>query len=143
MSTTKKEFSSKEIQRQLGLKRYEPVWAMVHKLSRAMGKRDDRYTLKGMIEGQRSPSDRSATPFKNQGRGRRGISWDTDVNGNPIVNSNYQGIGASIWWPNKDHLYDEADSVMISINVPKNLMDVSNGRLRKVDKLKDGTKTYQ
>jgi len=42
LSTTKKGFSSKEIQRQLGLKRYEPVWAMVYKLRRAMGQRDDR-----------------------------------------------------------------------------------------------------
>ena len=50
LSATKKGFSSKEIQRQLGLKRYEPVWAMVHKLRKAMGKRDDRYTLEGMIE---------------------------------------------------------------------------------------------
>lgn len=50
MSTTKKGFSSKEIQRQLGLKRYEPVWAMVHKLRKAMGNRDARYTLEGMIE---------------------------------------------------------------------------------------------
>lgn len=50
LSATKKGFSSKEIQTQLGLKRYEPVWAMVHKLRRAMGNRDDRYTLEGMIE---------------------------------------------------------------------------------------------
>ena len=50
LSATKKGFSSKEIQRQLGLKRYEPVWAMVHKLRKAMGQRDDRYTLEGMIE---------------------------------------------------------------------------------------------
>jgi len=50
MSATKKGFSSKEIQRQLGLKRYEPVWAMVHKLRKAMGNRDARYTLEGMIE---------------------------------------------------------------------------------------------
>ena len=50
LSATKKGFSSKEIQRQLGLKRYEPVWAMVHKLRKAMGKREDRYTLEGMIE---------------------------------------------------------------------------------------------
>jgi hypothetical protein len=50
LSTTKKGFSSKEIQRQLRLKRYEPVWSMVHKLRRAMGERDDRYTLEGMIE---------------------------------------------------------------------------------------------
>ena len=50
MSMTKKGFSSKEIQKQLGLKRYEPVWAMVHKLRKAMGNRVDRYTLEGMIE---------------------------------------------------------------------------------------------
>ncbi len=49
-TTTKKGFSSKENQKQLGLKRYEPVWAMVHKLRKAMGNRDDRYTLEGMIE---------------------------------------------------------------------------------------------
>jgi len=50
ISATKKGFSSKEIQRQLGMKRYEPVWAMIHKLRRAMGKRDGRYTLEGMME---------------------------------------------------------------------------------------------
>lgn len=50
LTTTKKGFSSKEIQKQLGLKRYEPVWAMVHKLRKAMGSRDERYTLEGMIE---------------------------------------------------------------------------------------------
>ena len=50
LTATKKGFSSKEIQRQLGLKRYEPVWSMVHKLRKAMGARDDRYTLEGMIE---------------------------------------------------------------------------------------------
>lgn len=50
LTATKKGFSSKEIQKQLGLKRYEPVWAMVHKLRKAMGNRDERYTLEGMIE---------------------------------------------------------------------------------------------
>lgn len=50
LSTTKKGFSSKVIQHQLGLKRYEPVWAMVHKLRKAMGQRDNRYSLEGMIE---------------------------------------------------------------------------------------------
>ena len=50
LTATKKDFSSKEIQRQLGLKRYEPVWVMVHKLRKAMGQRDARYTLEGMTE---------------------------------------------------------------------------------------------
>jgi transposase-like protein len=50
MSVTKKGFSAKEIQKQLHLNRYEPVWYMTHKLRKAMGKRDARYTLEGMIE---------------------------------------------------------------------------------------------
>lgn len=50
ISTTKKGFSAKEMQRHLGLKRYESVRAMVHKLRKAMGNRDARFTLEGMIE---------------------------------------------------------------------------------------------
>ena len=50
LTATKKRFSSKEIRKQLGMKRYEPVWAMVHKLRKAMGKRDASYSLAGMIE---------------------------------------------------------------------------------------------
>ena len=50
MSVTKKGFSAKEIQKQLGLKRYEPVWTMVQKIRKAMGNRDAHYTLEGMIE---------------------------------------------------------------------------------------------
>lgn len=50
MRTTKKSFSSKGIQKQLGLKRYEPVWEMVHKLGKAIGNRDARYALEGMVE---------------------------------------------------------------------------------------------
>ncbi len=50
LTATKIGFSSKEIQKQLGLKRYEPVSSMVHKLRNAMGNRDALYTLEGMIE---------------------------------------------------------------------------------------------
>ncbi len=71
-----------------------------------------------------------------------GITWDEDKNGNPFVATSNQGIGASIWWPNKDHPYDEVDSLLISVNAPDSLMDVSNGRLRGVDEPGDGTKTW-
>jgi len=72
LSATKKGFSSREIQRQLGLKRYEPVWAMVHKLRKAMGKRDDRYTLEGMIEMDEGyfTIEASAAAHKSQKAGR-------------------------------------------------------------------------
>lgn len=71
-----------------------------------------------------------------------GITWKKDGNGNPFIASSCQGLGASVWWPNKDHMYDEVENMLISVNVPKNLTNVSNGRLLSVKQLKDGTKTY-
>jgi aminopeptidase N len=71
-----------------------------------------------------------------------GITWKKDKNGLPFVASSCQGDGASLWWPCKDHMYDEPDSMLISVNVPGNLIDVSNGRLRSVIKQKNKTKTY-
>ncbi|WP_108869925.1 M1 family metallopeptidase [Aquimarina aquimarini] len=71
-----------------------------------------------------------------------GISWKKDQNGNHFVASSCQGLGASVWWPNKDHMYDEVDSLLISVNVPKDLMNISNGRLRKVENHANKTKTY-
>ncbi|PKH68310.1 peptidase M1 [Flavobacterium sp. ALD4] len=71
-----------------------------------------------------------------------GITWKKDSNGNPFIASSCQGLGASVWWPNKDHMYDEVESMLISVNVPGNLTNVSNGRLLSVKKLRDGTKTF-
>ncbi|WP_298534664.1 M1 family metallopeptidase [uncultured Algibacter sp.] len=70
-----------------------------------------------------------------------GISWKKDNNGNHFIASSCQGLGASVWWPCKDHMYDEVDSMQISVNVPAKLMNVSNGRLRSVERIED-TKTY-
>lgn len=71
-----------------------------------------------------------------------GITWNKDANGKPFIASTCQGLGASVWWPNKDHMYDEVDDMLISVNVPKNLTNVSNGRLQSVKDLKDGTRTF-
>ena len=72
-----------------------------------------------------------------------GITWTTDENGNPFIASSNQGIGASIWWPNKDHPSDEPDNgMMISVRTPDNLMDVSNGRLVLEEDHGDNTKTW-
>ena len=71
-----------------------------------------------------------------------GITWKKDKDGLPFVASSCQGDGASLWWPCKDHMYDEPDSMLISVNVPGNLMDVSNGRLRSAVKQKNKTVTY-
>ncbi|MDG1276131.1 MAG: M1 family metallopeptidase [Algoriphagus sp.] len=73
-----------------------------------------------------------------------GFTWTKDSNGLPFIANSNQGIGSSIWWPNRDHPADEPDlGVLISVEVPENLMDVSNGRLIKTDHNKAAkTKTY-
>ncbi len=71
-----------------------------------------------------------------------GITWNKDSNGMPFIATANQGDGASLWWPCKDHMYDEPDSMLISVTAPEKLMDVSNGRLRSVVKNKNKTKTW-
>ena len=71
-----------------------------------------------------------------------GLSWTKDENNNHFIATSCQGLGASVWWPNKDHMYDEVDSMLISVNVPKHLTNVSNGRLRKITEYNDDTKTF-
>lgn len=50
LTSTKKSFSAAELQRRLGHKNYMPIWAMLHKLRNAMGKRDAEYKVCGMVE---------------------------------------------------------------------------------------------
>ncbi|MEM7551708.1 MAG: M1 family peptidase, partial [Bacteroidota bacterium] len=59
-----------------------------------------------------------------------GFAWSKDSNGDHWVGVACQGVGASLWWPNKDHLSDEPDSMRISVTVPKDYINVSNGTLR-------------
>lgn len=74
LTSTKKSFSAKEIQRQLGHKRYQPIWHMVHKLRKAMGTRDEEYILAGRIEldegyfATETPKEEKDKPLK-RGRG--------------------------------------------------------------------------
>lgn len=78
----------------------------------------------------------SGTPLQaNRAPWDGGFDWKKDSNNKPWVASANQGIGASLWWPNKDHQSDEPDSVLISVTVPKGLMNVSNGRLRNIENI--------
>ncbi|MDC7993796.1 M1 family metallopeptidase [Altibacter sp. HG106] len=72
-----------------------------------------------------------------------GFTWETDSNGKPFIATANQGIGASIWWPNKDHPYDEPDEgVSMAITVPQELVAVGNGRLRKMS-YTETTQTFE
>lgn len=70
-----------------------------------------------------------------------GIVWKKDKKGRDFIATANQGIGSSVWWPNKDHPYDEVDSLDMHVTVPKDLIDVSNGRLVGVDR-GEKTNTY-
>lgn len=64
-----------------------------------------------------------------------GFVWRKDEEENDWVGVACEGIGASLWWPLKDHLSDEPDSQAISIEVPSHLWAISNGRLRSKEEL--------
>jgi len=70
-----------------------------------------------------------------------GFSWKKDKNGNHFIATSCQGLGASVWWPCKDHMYDEVESMRISVTVPSDLMDISNGKLESIED-HGSTKTY-
>lgn len=71
-----------------------------------------------------------------------GFIFKKDSAGNPFISVACQGLGASVWWPNKDHQSDEVDSMLISISVPNTLQEISNGRLRNTVDKPDGFKQY-
>lgn len=71
-----------------------------------------------------------------------GLIWKKDKNKNPWVSIACQGLGASVWYPCKDHQADKPDSAEMHITIPDTLICVGNGRFRgKIDN-GDGTATY-
>lgn len=75
-----------------------------------------------------------------------GFVWKKDKNDKPWVGVACEGIGASLWWPLKDHLSDEPDSMSLIFSIPANndLTVVANGRLRKTDiSKKTNEKTFE
>lgn len=72
-----------------------------------------------------------------------GWIWKKDGKGNPWVSVACQGLGASVWYPNKDHQSDEVDSAALTIVTPAHLKGVGNGRLRSVEKDANGNTRYR
>ena len=73
-----------------------------------------------------------------------GWIWKKDKQGRPWMSVACQGLGASVWYPCKDHQSDEPDNgASLSIIVPDTLVAVGNGRLASTQKNNDGTTTYE
>ena len=59
-----------------------------------------------------------------------GWIWRKDSQGNPWMSVACQGLGASVWYPCKDHQSDEPDQgASLSMIVPNDLTGVGNGKL--------------
>jgi len=97
-------------------------------------KKDSTYTLDFSYYGK--PQTALNPPWDG------GFSWSRDSSGKPWVGVSCQGTGASLWWPNKDHQSDEPDSMMIRVQVPGGLKDISNGRLVNTVDMGDGTTRF-
>jgi aminopeptidase N len=67
-----------------------------------------------------------------------GFTFGQDPMGRPWIYTACEGEGASIWWPNKDQWRDEVSEMRLSVAIPEDLVDASNGRLVGTEKLGDG-----
>tara|TARA_B100000212_G_scaffold264948_1_gene204506 strand:- start:6598 stop:8253 length:1656 start_codon:yes stop_codon:yes gene_type:complete len=68
-----------------------------------------------------------------------GFTWSKDKDGRDWIAVSCEGEGARIWWPNKDHITAEGDSVRMAYTVPSNLVAVGNGKLKNITN--NGNKT--
>jgi aminopeptidase N len=66
------------------------------------------------------------------------IAFKQDPAGRPWINTACEETGASVWWPNKDQWRDEVENMEISVAVPNDLVDVSNGKFEGKTDLGDG-----
>ena len=90
-----------------------------------------------------------ALSFKGKVREAIRPPWDggwiftKDKNGNPWMSVACQGLGASVWYPCKDHQSDEPDKgALLRISVPDSLVAVGNGRLIGKRSYKEGWTVY-
>ncbi|HLV96498.1 MAG TPA: M1 family metallopeptidase [Candidatus Acidoferrales bacterium] len=67
-----------------------------------------------------------------------GFTFGSDPAGNPWIYTACEGVGASVWWPNKEQWRDRVQSMEISVAIPKDLVDVSNGKFIGNTDLGDG-----
>ena len=71
-----------------------------------------------------------------------GFTWSKDKAGRDWIAVSCEGEGARIWWPNKDHITAEGDSVRMAYTVPANMVAVGNGKLRSIETSNDKS-TYE
>lgn len=71
-----------------------------------------------------------------------GFVWSKGESGKDWIGVACEGLGASCWWPNKDHLSDEPDSMDFSVTVPSELFAALNGQHRSTHEMDNGKTRY-
>lgn len=71
-----------------------------------------------------------------------GLTWAKTPSGAHWIATTCQGEGADVWWPVKDHVSDEPDSMALHVRVPEPLVAACNGRLLRTEQHADGTRTF-
>jgi len=71
-----------------------------------------------------------------------GFIWARTRDGHPWIAVSCELFGADLWWPTKDQLADEPDSMALHIRVPQPLFVAANGRLRGTFRDPDGWVTH-
>lgn len=73
-----------------------------------------------------------------------GWIWKQDAQNRPWISVAVQGLGASAWYPNKDHQSDEPDSgAILTVHVADSLVAVANGLFQNKTKNSDTLTGYQ
>ncbi len=95
-------------------------------------------------------TEKLALAFEGNPRIAKRPPWDggwifqKDEKGRPWMSVACQGLGASVWYPCKDHQSDEPDSgAILQITVPDTLVAVGNGRLISKKSFSTGTLTWK
>jgi aminopeptidase N len=135
---------------QIDLKPPLEVDSMIQDGNRLSYRRDSAAFFAKVV-GPQHPGDQKSVTVYYHGKPRvakvppwdGGLIWSQDSTGHRWVATANQGLGASVWWPNKDTQADEPDSQRVAITVPDPMIDISNGRLRKTTRHRDGTRTYE
>ncbi len=94
----------------------------------------ERLTIEVAYDGKPRPAPQA--PWQG------GFSWEKTSQGAHWIATTCQSEGADIWWPVKDHVSDEPDSMRLHVRVPDPLVVASNGKLTRTEKNNDNTSTY-
>ena len=71
-----------------------------------------------------------------------GFVWETEKE-RYYIGVACEHLGASSWWPCKDHLSDKPDSMRINLQIPDGYKGISNGNLRSEKKIDGGYTSFE